>query len=65
MARRSKKIDFIENRLAVSEQMQDKDREANLRREQERGELSSLPLERIKNRESNTFVRSTRHMFKA
>ena len=62
MVRRSKKIDFLENLSAVTEQMQDKDREANLRREQERGELSSLPLERIKNRESNTRTLNTNHV---
>lgn len=62
MARRSKKVDFLENLSAVIEQMQDKDREANLRREQERGELSTLPLERIKNRESNTRTLNTQHV---
>lgn len=62
MARRSKKVDFLENLSAVTEQMQDKDREANLRREQERGELSTLPLERIKNRESNTRTLNTQHV---
>ncbi|MEL6161543.1 MAG: ParB/RepB/Spo0J family partition protein [Cyanobacteria bacterium J06627_32] len=62
MARRSKKVDFLENLSAVTEQMQDKDREANLRREQERGELSTLPLERIKNRESNTRALNTQHV---
>ena len=62
MARRSKKVDFLENLSAVTEQMQDRDREANLRREQERGELSTLPLERIKSRESNTRTLNTQHV---
>ena len=62
MARRSKKVDFLENLSAVTEQMQDRDREANLRREQERGELSTLPLERIKDRESNTRALNTQHV---
>ena len=62
MARRSKKVDFLENLSAVTEQMQDKDREANLRREQERGELNTLPLERIKNRKSNTRTLNTEHV---
>ncbi|MEO0645395.1 MAG: ParB/RepB/Spo0J family partition protein [Cyanobacteria bacterium J06650_10] len=62
MARRSKKVDFLENLSAVTEQMQDKDREANRRREQERGTLSSLPLERIKNRESNTRTLNMEHV---
>ena len=62
MARRSKKVDFLENLSAVTEQMQDKDREANLRREQERGELSTLRLERIKNRESNIRTPNTQHV---
>lgn len=47
---------------AVTEQMQDKDREANLRREKERGELSTLPLERIKNRKSSTRTLNTNHV---
>lgn len=62
MARRSKKVDFLENLSAVTEQMQDKDREVNLRREKERGELSTLPLERIKNRESNTRTLNEEHV---
>lgn len=62
MARRSKKVDFLENLSAVTEQMQDKDREANLRREQERGELSTLPLERIKSRDSNTRALNAQHV---
>ena len=62
MARRSKKVDFLENLSAVTEQMQDKDQEANLRRERERGELSTLPLERIKDRESSTRTLNTEHV---
>ena len=62
MARRSKKVDFLENLSDITEQMQDKDREANLRRERERGELSTLPLERIKSRESNTRSLNTQHV---
>lgn len=62
MVRRSKKVDFLENLSDVTEQMQDKDREATLRREQERGELSTLPLERIKNRASNTRTLNTQHV---
>ena len=62
MARRSKKVDFLENLSAVTEQMQDKDQEANLLREKERGELSTLPLERIRNRESNTRALNMEHV---
>ena len=62
MARRSKKVDFLENLSAVTEQLQDKDREANLRREQERGELSTLPLGRIKNRDRNTRALNAQHV---
>lgn len=62
MARRSKKVDFLENLSAVTEQMQDKDQEATLLREKERGELSTLPLERIRNRESNTRTLNMEHV---
>lgn len=62
MARRSKKVDFLEDLSAVTEQMQDKDKEATLRREKERGELSSLPLDRIKDRESSTRTLNEQHV---
>lgn len=62
MARRSKKVDFLENLSAVTEQMQGQDQEVNLRREKERGELSTLPLERIQNRESNTRTLNEEHV---
>lgn len=62
MARRSKKVDFLEDLSAVTEQMQGKDQEVSLRREKERGELSTLPLERIKDRESNTRTLNTKHV---
>lgn len=62
MARRSKKVDFLEDLSAVTEQMQDKDKEATLRREKERGELSSLPLDRIKDRASSTRTLNKQHV---
>ena len=62
MARRSKKVDFLEDLSAVTEQMQGKDQEATLRRERERGELSTLPIERIKDRESNTRALNKQHI---
>jgi ParB family transcriptional regulator, chromosome partitioning protein len=62
MARRSKKVDFLEDLSAVTEQMQSKDQEVTLRRERERGELSTLHLERIKNRESSTRTLNAQHV---
>lgn len=62
MARRSKKVDFLEDLSAVTEQMQGKDQEASLRREKERGELSTLPLERIKDRASSTRTLNPGHV---
>lgn len=62
MARRSKKVDFLEDLSAVTEQMQDRDKEVTLRRERERGELSTLPLERIKDRERNTRTLNQQHV---
>lgn len=62
MARRSKKVDFLEDLSAVTEQMQGKDQEVTLRREKERGELSTLPLGRIKDRENNTRTLNTKHV---
>ncbi|MGB3765096.1 MAG: ParB/RepB/Spo0J family partition protein [Phormidesmis sp.] len=62
MARRSKKVDFLEDLSAVTEQMQGKDQEATLRRERERGELSTLPIQRIKDRESNTRALNKQHI---
>lgn len=62
MARRSKKVDFLEDLSAVTEQMQDRDQEVTLRRERERGELSTLPLDRIKDRESNTRTLNQQHV---
>lgn len=62
MARRSKKVDFLEDLSAVTEQMQDRDKEVTLRRERERGELSTLPLDRIKDREINTRTLNQQHV---
>lgn len=62
MVRRSKKVDFLEDLSTVTEQMQNKDQEAILRRERERSELSTLPLERIKNRESSTRMLNEQHV---
>jgi ParB family transcriptional regulator, chromosome partitioning protein len=62
MVKRSKKVDFLEDLTAVTEQMQSKDQEVTLRRERERGELSTLPLKRIKNRESSTRTLNAQHV---
>jgi ParB family transcriptional regulator, chromosome partitioning protein len=62
MARRSKKVDFLEDLSAVTERMQDKDREVTLRRDQERSELSTVPLEDIRNREHDTRPLNEKHV---
>ncbi len=62
MARRSKKVDFLEDLSAVTEQMQGKDQEVTIRREKERGELSTLPIDRIKDRESSTRSLNSQHV---
>ncbi|MGB3669246.1 MAG: ParB N-terminal domain-containing protein, partial [Phormidesmis sp.] len=62
MARRSKKVDFLEDLSAVTEQMQGKDQEATIRRDKERGELSTLPIDRIRDRESSTRSLNSQHV---
>lgn len=62
MARRSKKVDFLEDLSAVTEQMQGKDKEASSRRERERGDLSTLSLERIRDRANGTRNLNTEHV---
>ena len=54
MAKRERKVDFLDGISAVNEQMLEKDQQVSRRRSEERGELNSVVIERIKLREIDT-----------
>jgi len=62
MAKRDRKVDFLENLSEVTQQMQAQDQEASIRRSEERGELSALPVDLIRQRTIDTRPLNDKHV---
>ena len=61
MAKRSTSVDFLENISTVTEQMQAKDQEVSHRRAEERGDVNTILMDRIKARETDTRPLNEKH----
>lgn len=62
MAKRNTTVDFLENITAVTEQMQVRDQEVSNRRAEERSDLNTVSIDRIRLREMDTRPLNDKHV---